>query len=127
MSHNIFALESILRSVGATDEKNPFLKGFFGKVQVLHFRQCSINICHLLIIEEKVRKMIMTLKDAWEKFEKYARNKGYTETILTAYVLCNQHGERIKLISIRASDQKMVIWEDTTNYYELDLNYDLSN
>ncbi|MGO9380380.1 MAG: hypothetical protein ACLPN1_09580 [Dissulfurispiraceae bacterium] len=65
--------------------------------------------------------MIIALNDAWKKFEKYAIDKGYTEKILTAYVLCNQHGERIKLISIRASEHKMVIWEDRVKYYELDL------
>jgi hypothetical protein len=62
--------------------------------------------------------LIIALNDAWKKFQKYAGDRGYTEKILTAYVLCNQQGQRIKLISIRASEHKMVIWEDSVNYYE---------
>jgi len=65
--------------------------------------------------------MIIPLRDVWAKFEKYARNKGYTERILTAYVLCNQQGNRIKLISIRCGQQKMVICEDNMDYYEMDI------
>jgi hypothetical protein len=65
--------------------------------------------------------MIIALRDVWTKFEKYARDKGYTERPLTAYVLCNQQGNLIKLISIRASQHKMVIWEDNEDYYEMDI------
>lgn len=65
--------------------------------------------------------MLVTLNDAWKKFEKYANEKGYAERILKAYVLCNDQGKQIKLISIKMSCRKMVIWEDNINYYEMDL------
>jgi hypothetical protein len=68
--------------------------------------------------------MITALNEAWKKFEKYAMGKGYTERRLNAYVMYNQQGELIKLISIRERDHKMVVWEDRVNYYELDMNYD---
>ncbi len=65
--------------------------------------------------------MVVKLNDAWKKFEKYANEKGYAERILKAYVLCNAEGKQIKLISIKMRQQKMVIWEENTNYYEMDL------
>ncbi|HMK55544.1 MAG TPA: hypothetical protein VK448_02775 [Dissulfurispiraceae bacterium] len=65
--------------------------------------------------------MFVALSEAWAKFEKYAIGKGYTERLLNAYVLRNQQGELIKLISIRQKDHKIVIWEDASNYYELDM------
>ncbi len=65
--------------------------------------------------------MAIALKDAWTKFERYACDKGYTHRVLTAYELCNQHGDLIKLISIRAGQRKMVIWEDSLAYYEMDI------
>jgi hypothetical protein len=65
--------------------------------------------------------MIIALRDAWAKFDKYARDKGYTERLLTAYTLCNQQGNLIKLISIRAGQHKMVIWESSMDYYEIDI------
>ncbi len=65
--------------------------------------------------------MAIALRDAWAKFEKYACDKGYTERMLTAYELCNRQGNLIKLISIRASQHKMVIWEDSLAYYEMDI------
>ena len=71
--------------------------------------------------------MATALNEAWKKFEKYAIDKGYTERLLTAYVLRNQQGKLIKLISIREREHKMVIWEDSVNYYEMDLGYDAAN
>ncbi len=65
--------------------------------------------------------MLVRLDDAWKKFEKYANGKGYAERILKAYVLCNSEGKQIKLISIKMRQQKMVIWEENMNYYEMDL------
>jgi len=65
--------------------------------------------------------MTTALREAWTKFEKYAGDKGYTERPLTAYMLCNQQGGKIKLISVRAGSQKMVVWEDNLDYYEMDL------
>jgi hypothetical protein len=70
---------------------------------------------------ERRSKMIIALRDVWTKFEKYAQDKGYTKRILTAYVLCNQQGNLIKLISIRSGQHKMVIWEDNMDYYEMDI------
>jgi hypothetical protein len=65
-------------------------------------------------------KMIISLSDAWKIFEKYAMEKGYTTKILGAYTLCNEQGKRIKLMSIRMSEQKLVIWEDSL-YHTMDM------
>ncbi|HMK59801.1 MAG TPA: hypothetical protein VK452_01480 [Dissulfurispiraceae bacterium] len=65
--------------------------------------------------------MFVMLSEAWAKFERYAIDKGYTERLLNAYVLSNQQGKLIKLISIRERGQKIVIWEDSLKYYEMDL------
>lgn len=65
--------------------------------------------------------MITSLSDAWKVFEKYAAEKGYTTKILGSYTMCNDQGKRIKLMSVRMSEQKMVIWEESRNYYTMDL------
>ncbi len=65
--------------------------------------------------------MITSLSDAWKIFEKYAIEKGYTTKIIGSYTLCNEQGRQIKLVSVRVSEQKMVIWEDGRNCYVMDL------
>jgi hypothetical protein len=75
----------------------------------------------LVVVEGRRTKMLVKLDEAWKKFEKYANDKGYAGKILEAYVLCNDQGKRIKLVSVKMRQQKMVIWEENMNYYEMDL------
>ena len=65
--------------------------------------------------------MVIALNDAWKQFENYARNKGYNQKILGSYILSNEEGKKVKLISVRMSSRKLVIWEDSKGYYEMDL------
>ncbi len=65
--------------------------------------------------------MPTALIDAWKQFEIYAKTIGYTQKILGSYVLSNEKEKMIKLISVRMSGRKLVIWEDNRGYYEIDL------
>jgi len=65
--------------------------------------------------------MVIALNDAWKQFENYAKGKGYNQKILGSYILCNEEGKKVKLISVRMSSRKLVIWEDNKGYYEMDL------
>ena len=65
--------------------------------------------------------MLVPLNDAWKQFENYAKAKGYDQKILGSYILCNQEGKKVKLISVRMKDRKLVIWEDNKGYYDVDL------
>ncbi len=69
------------------------------------------------------KKMIISLNDVWKQFENYAKPKGYTQKILGSYILSNEEGKKIKLISVRMRDSKLVVWEDNRGYYSMDLEY----
>jgi hypothetical protein len=78
----------------------------------------------LLSVSIKERfEMIIALIDAWKQFENYAKTNGYNLKILGPYILCNEKGKKIKLISVRMSGCKMVVWEDSRGYYEMDLEW----
>jgi hypothetical protein len=65
--------------------------------------------------------MIIALSDVWKQFENYAKTKGYNQKILGSYILSNEEGGKIKLISVRMRDSKLVVWEDNKGYYSMDL------
>ena len=81
--------------------------------------------CRLFVktINERgiLEKMIIALSDVWKQFENYAKTKGYNQKILGSYILSNEEGKKIKLISVRMRDSKLVVWEDNRGYYEMDL------
>jgi hypothetical protein len=68
-----------------------------------------------------LEKMIIALSDVWKQFENYAKTKGYNQKILGSYILSNEEGGKIKLISVRMRDSKLVVWEDNKGYYSMDL------
>jgi len=65
--------------------------------------------------------MMIALIDAWKQFENYAKTNGYNLKILGSYILSNEKGKKIKLISVRMRGRKLVVWEDNRGYYEMDL------
>lgn len=65
--------------------------------------------------------MIISLSEVWKQFEDYAKAKGYNQKILGSYILCNEEGKKVKLISVRMSVRRFVVWEDNRGYYELDI------
>jgi hypothetical protein len=83
----------------------------------------SVSDFLLKTINERgiLEKMIIALSDVWKQFENYAKTKGYNQKILGSYILSNEEGKKIKLISIRMRDSKLVVWEDNKGYYSMDL------
>jgi hypothetical protein len=67
---------------------------------------------------------MISLSDAWKQFESYAKSNGYNLKILGSYILSNEKGKKIKLISVRMSVRKLIVWEDNRGYYEMDLDID---
>jgi len=65
--------------------------------------------------------MIIALSDVWKQFENYAKTKVTNQKILGSYILSNEEGGKIKLISVRMRDSKLVVWEDNKGYYSMDL------
>ncbi len=65
--------------------------------------------------------MIIALSIVWKQFENYAKAKGYSHKTLGPYILCNEVGKMAKLISVKMDVRKLVVWEDNTGYYEIDL------
>jgi hypothetical protein len=68
--------------------------------------------------------MMIPLIDAWKQFEIYAKKNGYNLKILGSYILSNENGKKIKLISVRMSGRKLVVCEDNRGYYEIDIEID---